>query len=91
MEPTGATSYVSAHVANTPICALIAERTRAGMAAARKRGKHVGRPPKLSDKQITEAIRLTARKNKTLDEVARRFHVERSTLFKAIRRFQRTR
>jgi multiple sugar transport system ATP-binding protein len=26
VEPTGATSYVSAHVANTPICALIAER-----------------------------------------------------------------
>ena len=71
--------------------ALIAERTRAGMAAARKRGKHMGRPPKLNDDQITEAIRLTARGNKTLKDVAARFGVERSTLFKAIRRFQRTR
>ncbi|MBF8246738.1 MAG: recombinase family protein [Rickettsia sp.] len=32
--------------------ALIAERTRAGLAAARARGRLGGRPKKLSDKKI---------------------------------------
>ncbi len=35
--------------------ALIAERTKAGMAAARRRGVRLGRPPKLTDRQIEQA------------------------------------
>ncbi len=34
---------------------LISERTRAGMAVARRRGKHIGRPRKLTPQQVTHA------------------------------------
>lgn len=37
---------------------LIRERTKAGMAAARRRGKHVGRPRKLTPYQVAEAKEL---------------------------------
>jgi DNA invertase Pin-like site-specific DNA recombinase len=37
---------------------LISERTVAGMAAAKKRGKHVGRPKALSDLQIDHSVDL---------------------------------
>src|SRR5262249_33703239 len=39
---------------------LIAERTRAGMKAAKRRGKHVGRPSKLTRQQIHHARELIA-------------------------------
>lgn len=39
---------------------LIRERTRAGMQAAKRRGRHVGRPPKLSDDQLDMAVQLMA-------------------------------
>lgn len=37
---------------------LIRERTKAGMAAAKRRGKHVGRPRKLTEHQIHHAREL---------------------------------
>ena len=40
--------------------ALIAERTKAGMKAARRRGKHMGRPPKLKRPQVQHAKELIA-------------------------------
>lgn len=70
--------------------ALIVERTRAGMVAARMRGTHVGRQPKLTDRQIITALRLTGPGNRTLDEVAGKYGVERSTLFKAMKRFKKS-
>jgi DNA invertase Pin-like site-specific DNA recombinase len=39
---------------------LIRERTRAGMAAAKRRGRHVGRPRKLSPDQLDMAAQLMA-------------------------------
>lgn len=38
---------------------LISERTKAGMAAARKRGKHLGRPPTLTNHQLAQAAAWT--------------------------------
>jgi len=58
---------------------LIIERTRAGMAAARKRGSHVGRPLALSPAQLAHARELLDQ-GKTWAEVARLFNVARSTL-----------
>jgi DNA invertase Pin-like site-specific DNA recombinase len=37
---------------------VISERTRAGMAAARRRGRHVGRPTKLAPDQLDYALRM---------------------------------
>jgi hypothetical protein len=37
---------------------LIRERTRAGMAAAKRRGKHVGRPRTFTDAQVRHAMTM---------------------------------
>ena len=44
--------------------ALIAERTKAGMKAARRRGKHLGRPPKLKRPQVQHAKELNINPSK---------------------------
>ncbi|WP_063805072.1 recombinase family protein [Burkholderia ubonensis] len=58
--------------------ALISERTRAGIAAARARGKRMGRKPALTAAQQTDALRLL--KTETLGSVARRFNIHPRTL-----------
>ncbi|MPV71568.1 recombinase family protein [Burkholderia sp. BE17] len=62
---------------------LISERTRAGMAAARDRGSHIGRPKVLNDVQRIEAGRLL--KNHTPSQVAKRFNVHRTTLMRHVK------
>ncbi|UEP23087.1 recombinase family protein [Burkholderia ambifaria] len=57
---------------------LISERTRAGMAAARARGKPLGRKPALNDKQREQALRLL--KKKSITEVAAHFDVHPRTV-----------
>ena len=57
---------------------LISERTRAGMAAAKERGSHIGRPKVLNDSQRTEALNLL--KTQSATQVAKRFNIHRSTL-----------
>ncbi|WDD91004.1 recombinase family protein [Burkholderia sp. FERM BP-3421] len=57
---------------------LISERTRAGMAAARARGKPIGRKPALDDKQRAQA--LTLLKRKSIMDVAAHFNVHPRTL-----------
>ncbi|MFT0531705.1 recombinase family protein [Castellaniella hirudinis] len=64
--------------------ALISERTRAGMAAARVRGQHLGRPPALTPAQRSAACTLL-NQGQRLAQVADQFGVSVSTL----RRFQR--
>ena len=49
---------------------LISERTRAGMAAAKAGGKHVGRPRKLTRKQIAQARLLIESSRQTRAGVA---------------------
>lgn len=63
---------------------LIRERTVAGLAAARARGRKGGRPPKLSAEKLRVAQRLLKDSESTVSEVARTLGVHRSTLHKAL-------
>lgn len=64
--------------------ALIRERTQAGLAAARARGRVGGRRPKLTPDQIEMARQLLATRSGA--EVAEALHVSRATVYRAIRR-----
>jgi len=61
---------------------LIRERTRAGLDAARARGKKGGRKPKLDAKQIKEIKALLRDPSIEVSAVARRYGVSRTTLYK---------
>jgi DNA invertase Pin-like site-specific DNA recombinase len=63
---------------------LIQDRTKAGLAAARARGRKGGRPPKLSNSQIKKAKAMLLDPQMTKAEVARHFSVSRTTLNKAL-------
>lgn len=60
---------------------IIRERTRAGLEAARARGRTGGRPPALSDDDIAVAKALLRDPDITVAEVARRLGVSRSALY----------
>lgn len=60
---------------------LIRERTRAGMAAAKRRGRHVGRPKARVD--LTHALALRA-EGKPIPDIARTLGIGVSTLYKAL-------
>ncbi len=61
---------------------LIRERTRAGLEAARKRGKVGGRPRALSDGDLKAARALLASDDMSVEEVARRVGVSPATLYR---------
>ena len=63
---------------------LIQERTKAGLAAARARGRKGGRPKKLSDDQIRKAKAMLSDPMMTKSEVAGHFGVSRVTLNSAL-------
>ena len=63
---------------------LIRERTRAGLASARARGRQGGRRPKLDAKALREVQALLQSGAKAQD-VARRYGVARSTLYQHLR------
>lgn len=62
---------------------LISERTKAGMQAARKRGKHVGRPRALTRQQIDHA-RLLIGQGTSQREIAELFGVSANTVGRAL-------
>ena len=65
--------------------AMIRERTMAGLAEARKQGRHPGRRPKLSPRQ-REAIRAGVKAERMTEaEAARLFGVHRSTVGRIMR------
>jgi DNA invertase Pin-like site-specific DNA recombinase len=64
--------------------ALISERTRAGMAAARAQGRHIGRPPSLTLEQCAEARRSLELGADTLSMVAQRYGVHPRTLLRLV-------
>lgn len=68
--------------------ALIIERTIAGLAAARARGKIPGRPPVLTDEQCEEARRALEGGTRPCD-IAARFNIHPRTLMRAADRAQR--
>jgi DNA invertase Pin-like site-specific DNA recombinase len=64
--------------------ALIAERTREGMKAAKRRGRHVGRPYALTPEQIVFAKRALATGTENISGIASVLNVNRSTLRRAL-------
>ena len=65
---------------------LIRERTTAGLAAARARGRLGGRPSKLGRSQLAHARRLLEERSTSVTEVAATLGVDRTTLYRALRR-----
>lgn len=63
---------------------LIRERTYAGLAAARARGRAGGRKPKLGEKQVREIKALLRDPAIQVADVARRYGVSRTTLYKHV-------
>ena len=63
---------------------LIPERTHAGLAAARARGRSDGRKPKLGEKQVREIKSLLRDPDIQVADVARRYGVSRTTLYKHV-------
>ncbi len=66
--------------------ALISERTKAGMAAARRQGRHLGRPRLLSEEQIRHARREIASGRHTFSSMARILGVSAPTVVRALKR-----
>ena len=60
---------------------LIAERTRAGLAAARARGRKGGRPRKMDRATLKAAQALLANTEETAQAIARRFGIGTGTLY----------
>lgn len=61
---------------------IIRERTRAGLDAARARGRKGGRPPKLKDADLKAARAMLADKSITVEEVAKHLRVSPATLYR---------
>jgi len=64
--------------------ALIRERTAAGLAEAKRRGKTGGRPHRMTEKDTAAAKALLADDFLTSKEVAARFGVSKATLYRYI-------
>ncbi len=61
---------------------LIRERTHAGLVAARARGRAGGRKPKLDAQQIREIKQLMADTGISVSQIAERYKVSRTTIYK---------
>ena len=64
--------------------AMMAARTRDGLAAARARGRVGGRKPKMSAARVAEARRLYDERNMTVQQIADLFGVSRPTVYRAL-------
>jgi DNA invertase Pin-like site-specific DNA recombinase len=63
---------------------LIMERVRAGIDAAKRRGKHMGRPCKWSPEMVKRAKHLMTRDGLSADEAAKVLGISRRTLFRGL-------
>jgi DNA invertase Pin-like site-specific DNA recombinase len=65
---------------------LIQERTKAGLAAARTRGRHGGRSPVTAgEAKVVLAKKLNADKTLDIDDVCKTLRVSRSTFYRYVR------
>jgi DNA invertase Pin-like site-specific DNA recombinase len=68
---------------------IIQERTRAGLAAARARGRKGGRPPLDKDpakrKKVEMAKALHADPQNSIEDICRTLHISRATLFRYVK------
>ncbi len=67
---------------------ILSRRTREGMAAAKRRNKHVGRPRLLTDAQLKTAACWIESGQKQTGETATIFGVRSDTLRKALKRYR---
>ena len=67
--------------------ALIRERTRAGLAAARARGRVGGRRKRLGKEQRRQAVELYRSRQRTVKEICALVGVSRSTLYAYVEEF----
>jgi DNA invertase Pin-like site-specific DNA recombinase len=65
---------------------LIAERSRAGIEAARRRGKHLGRPADLTPEKVDHARQMIDSGEQSVTGMAEILDVHRVTLHKALKR-----
>ena len=65
---------------------LLSQRTKQGLEAARKRGKRLGRRPKMDHQQLRDAQRKLQTPNATLAEVAKDYCVHPWSLTRSLRR-----
>jgi DNA invertase Pin-like site-specific DNA recombinase len=65
---------------------LIQERTKAGLASARARGRHGGRPPmNLDEAKIRAARKLHDDHTLNIDDICSTLHISRSTYYRYVR------
>ncbi|MCC5986027.1 MAG: recombinase family protein [Rhodobacteraceae bacterium] len=60
----------------------IVERTKEGLAAAKRRGRVGGRPRSLSEEARQEIIRMRDQDRRPVSEIARTFKVSRATIYR---------
>ena len=61
---------------------LISERTKAGLAAARARGRKGGRPPVMTAQKVKVARQMYASREHTVEEIAKTVGVSRKTIYR---------
>ncbi len=64
---------------------IIRDRTMAGLAAARARGRNGGRPSKLTADQVRAARRLYDEREHTVEQIGGMFGVSRTFIYRALR------
>ncbi|MBL4808288.1 MAG: recombinase family protein [Rhodobacteraceae bacterium] len=67
--------------------AVISRRTKEKMAAAKRRGQHLGRPFKLDERQAKIAYRIFSNGEVNLNMVAKRYQASPVTLVRAFKRY----
>src|SRR5215212_51636 len=63
---------------------IIRERTKAGLSAARARGKTGGRPKALTDKQVAILRQLAADRNNSVQEICKTLGISRRTFYRYV-------
>lgn len=64
---------------------LIRERTQAGLAAARARGRMGGRPPKLNEKKRQMLAEMYEKRDRPIKELCELFGISKKTLYQYLR------
>jgi DNA invertase Pin-like site-specific DNA recombinase len=67
---------------------LIKERTQAGLAAARARGRQGGHPRALTPKQVAQLRTLAADKQNSVNDICKTLGISRATYYRALNQAQ---
>lgn len=69
---------------------LIRERTKAGLEAARARGRKGGRPRAIDEEGLAIALQLHQNNKNSIESIAKRLGFSRRTLYRHLQRYQAT-